>query len=94
MQWRNKFQSQVPQPPRRIPDLPYIVESVSVIAQVFSFKYRKKRIFKMAPLHHHFEMKNWAETTVIVRFWIISTIFVIIAVGLFYLDWVLYGGQL
>ena len=72
----------------------YIVESVSVIAQVLSFKYRKKRIFKMAPLHHHFEMKNWAETTVIVRFWIISTIFVIIAVGLFYLDWVLYGGQL
>ena len=72
----------------------YIVESTSVIIQVLSFKYRKKRVFKMTPLHHHFEMKNWAETTVIVRFWIISTIAVLIAVGLFYLDWVLYGGVL
>ena len=72
----------------------YIIESGSVIIQVLSFKYRKKRVFKMTPLHHHFEMKNWAETTVIVRFWIVSTIAVLIAVGLFYLDWVLYGGVL
>ena len=72
----------------------YIIESLSVIIQVLSFKYRKKRVFKMTPLHHHFEMKNWAETTVIVRFWIVSTIAVLIAVGFFYLDWVLYGGVL
>ena len=72
----------------------YIIESLSVIIQVLSFKYRKKRIFKMTPLHHHFEMQNWAETTVIVRFWIVSTISVLIAVGFFYLDWVLYGGVL
>jgi len=70
----------------------YIIESSSVILQVFSYKYRKKRIFKMAPLHHHFEMRNWAETTVIVRFWIVSTIAVLLGVSLFYLDWVLYGG--
>ena len=67
------------------------IEAGSVIIQVVSFRYRKKRIFKMAPLHHHFEMKNWAETTVIVRFWIINGIFVVLGLGLFYADWVLFG---
>ncbi len=43
----------------------------------------------MAPIHHHFEMCGWAETTVIVRFWILNGIFVILALGLFYADWVL-----
>jgi len=50
----------------------FVLEAVSVIVQVVSFKTTGKRIFRMAPLHHHFEKKGWAETTVIVRFWIIA----------------------
>lgn len=69
----------------------FLMEEASVVIQVSSFKYRKKRVFKMAPLHHHFEMLNWAETTIIVRFWIINGIFVVLGLGLFYADWVLFG---
>lgn len=58
----------------------FVLEAVSVILQVVSFKTRKKRIFKMAPIHHHFELKGWAEPRVIVRFWIIT--FVLVLVGL------------
>ncbi len=50
----------------------FVMETLSVILQVGSYKTRKKRIFKMAPIHHHFEMKGWAENKVIVRFWIIA----------------------
>jgi phospho-N-acetylmuramoyl-pentapeptide-transferase len=50
----------------------FLVETLSVIIQVASFKLRKKRVFKMAPLHHHFELIGWAEPKIIVRFWIIS----------------------
>jgi len=50
----------------------FVIETLSVIVQVGSFKLRKKRVFLMAPIHHHFEMKNWAENKIIVRFWIIS----------------------
>lgn len=50
----------------------FVLETVSVITQVISFKFTGKRIFKMAPIHHHFELKGWAEPKVIVRFWIIS----------------------
>ena len=50
----------------------FVFETVSVILQVGSFKLRKKRIFLMAPIHHHFEQKGWHENKVIVRFWIIS----------------------
>ena len=50
----------------------FVVEGVSVIGQVTSFKLFKKRIFLMAPIHHHFEKKGWPEPKVIVRFWIIS----------------------
>src|SRR5690606_31379835 len=50
----------------------FFLETVSVLLQVGSFKLRKKRIFKMAPLHHHFELIGWAEPKIIVRFWIIS----------------------
>ena len=69
----------------------FLMEEASVVIQVGSFKYRKKRVFKMAPIHHHFEMLNWAETTIIVRFWIINGIFVVLGLGLFYADWVLFG---
>jgi phospho-N-acetylmuramoyl-pentapeptide-transferase len=52
----------------------FVLEAVSVIVQVASFKLTGKRVFRMAPLHHHFEQKGWAEPTVVVRFWIISVV--------------------
>jgi phospho-N-acetylmuramoyl-pentapeptide-transferase len=55
----------------------FVLETASVILQVGSFKLRGKRIFKMAPIHHHFELKGWAEPKVIVRFWIISLLLVL-----------------
>lgn len=59
----------------------FVLEALSVILQVLSYRYRnKKRIFLCAPLHHHFEYKGWPETKVVIRFWIISLLFVIIAV--------------
>jgi len=59
--------------------IPFL-EAISVILQVGSFKLREKRIFKMAPIHHHFELKGWAENKVIVRFWIIAFITNLIAI--------------
>jgi phospho-N-acetylmuramoyl-pentapeptide-transferase len=56
----------------------FVVETLSVIIQVVSFKLTGKRVFRMAPLHHHFELKGWAEPKVIVRFWIITVILVLI----------------
>ena len=58
----------------------FVLEAMSVIIQVLSYKVRKKRVFLMAPFHHHFEQKGWAEPKVVVRFWIIS--FILILVGL------------
>lgn len=57
----------------------FVIETLSVILQVGSFKLRKKRVFLMAPIHHHFEMKQWAENKIIVRFWIIAILSNIIA---------------
>ncbi len=58
----------------------FILEALSVILQVGSYKLRKgKRIFKMAPLHHHFELMGWSESKVIVRFWILALIFALLA---------------
>lgn len=59
----------------------FVVEAVSVILQVGSYKLRKKRIFRMAPIHHHFELKGWPEPKVIVRFWIISIFLAILAIA-------------
>jgi phospho-N-acetylmuramoyl-pentapeptide-transferase len=59
----------------------FILEIVSVVLQVLSFKLRGKRIFKMAPLHHHFELSGWAETKVVIRFWILGGLFAIIALS-------------
>lgn len=70
----------------------YVVETVSVIMQVISFRGFGKRIFRMAPLHHHFELKGWPETTVIVRFWILAALFVAFGLGLFYSDFITSGG--
>ncbi|MBC7984451.1 MAG: phospho-N-acetylmuramoyl-pentapeptide-transferase [Candidatus Obscuribacterales bacterium] len=59
----------------------FVMETVSVMLQVASFKLRGKRIFKMAPIHHHFELKGWAEPKVIVRFWIITVILVLVGLA-------------
>jgi phospho-N-acetylmuramoyl-pentapeptide-transferase len=59
----------------------FVMETVSVVLQVGSYKLRGKRIFKMAPIHHHFELKGWAEPKVIVRFWIITVILVLVGLA-------------
>jgi phospho-N-acetylmuramoyl-pentapeptide-transferase len=59
----------------------FVVETVSVIIQVASYKMTGRRIFRMAPLHHHFELKGWAEPKVIVRFWIITVILVLVGLA-------------
>jgi phospho-N-acetylmuramoyl-pentapeptide-transferase len=72
----------------------FLIVAGSVIVQRTWFKITKwrygqgRRIFLMSPLHHHFELKGWAEITVVVRFWLISALFVAVGVGLFYLEWV------
>ena len=66
----------------------FLIVTGSVIVQRAYFKLTKgKRIFLMSPLHHHFELKGWAEITVVVRFWIIAGLFVAAGVGIFYLEW-------
>ncbi|MCL2069975.1 MAG: phospho-N-acetylmuramoyl-pentapeptide-transferase [Treponema sp.] len=59
----------------------FVLEIASVIIQVVSYKLRKKRVFKMAPLHHHFELSGWAEGKVVIRFWILGGLFAIIALS-------------
>jgi phospho-N-acetylmuramoyl-pentapeptide-transferase len=59
----------------------FVLETVSVIVQVASFKLTGKRIFRMAPLHHHFEKKGWAEHTIVIRFWIIAMILALIGLS-------------
>lgn len=59
----------------------FVLEAGSVIIQVLSFKIWKKRIFNMAPFHHHFELSGWAETKVVIRFWILGGFFAIIALS-------------
>jgi len=59
----------------------FVLETASVIIQVVSFKLTGKRVFKMAPIHHHFEKKGWAESTVVIRFWIISIILALIGLA-------------
>ena len=58
----------------------FVIEALSVIVQVISFKLTGKRVFKMAPLHHHYELKGWPEPRVIVRFWIVT--FMLVLLGL------------
>jgi phospho-N-acetylmuramoyl-pentapeptide-transferase len=57
----------------------FVIEALSVILQVASYKLRKKRIFKMAPIHHHFELMGWSESKIIVRFWVASLVFALFA---------------
>jgi len=59
----------------------FVIEALSVIIQVISYQLRKKRVFRMAPIHHHFELKGWAEPKIIVRFWIIGIILGLVAIS-------------
>jgi phospho-N-acetylmuramoyl-pentapeptide-transferase len=65
----------------------FVLETVSVILQVAAFRlFGGRRIFRMAPIHHHFELGGWPETTVIIRFWLIAGMCAALALGLFYAD--------
>ena len=59
----------------------FVIEALSVIIQVVSFKTRKKRVFAMSPLHHHFEMKGWPETKITIRFWILAVLFALVSLA-------------
>jgi phospho-N-acetylmuramoyl-pentapeptide-transferase len=59
----------------------FVLETLSVIIQVGSYKLTGKRVFRMAPLHHHYEQKGWQESTVVVRFWIISVVLALIGLA-------------
>jgi len=70
----------------------YVLEALSVIIQVASFRLFGRRVFRMAPVHHHFELLGWPETTVIVRFWILAGVFTALGLGVFYADFLAHGG--
>ncbi|HET9061181.1 MAG TPA: phospho-N-acetylmuramoyl-pentapeptide-transferase [Acidimicrobiales bacterium] len=70
----------------------YVLETVSVIIQVASVRLSGRRVFRMAPVHHHFELLGWPETTVIVRFWILAGLFTALSLGVFYADFLAHGG--
>jgi len=59
----------------------FVIETLSVAIQVLSYKIRGKRVFLMAPIHHHFELKGWPEPKIIVRFWIITLVLILIALA-------------
>jgi len=65
----------------------FVVIALSVIVQVGSFKMTGRRVFRMAPLQHHFELIGWAETTIVIRFWLISGLFIALGLGIFYVEW-------
>jgi phospho-N-acetylmuramoyl-pentapeptide-transferase len=69
----------------------FVVETLSVIVQVASFRLFHRRILRMAPVHHHFELGGWPETTVIVRLWILAALFTALALALFYADFISLG---
>lgn len=72
----------------------YVAETLSVIIQVAVFKATGKRVFRMAPIHHHFDLAGWPETTVVVRFWILTGVGVALGLGFFYADFISTGGLL
>jgi phospho-N-acetylmuramoyl-pentapeptide-transferase len=65
----------------------FVIITLSVIIQVGFFKATGRRVFRMAPLQHHFELLGWAETTIVIRFWLISGLFIAMGLGIFYLEW-------
>ena len=70
----------------------FVLETLSVIAQVIAFRGFGRRVFRMSPIHHHFELAGWPEFTVIVRFWIIAGLCSAVGIGLFYADFIARGG--
>jgi phospho-N-acetylmuramoyl-pentapeptide-transferase len=72
----------------------FVAETLSVIVQVASFKLTGKRVLRMSPLHFHFDLGGWPETTVVIRFWILTGIGVALGLGLFYADFLLLEGIL
>lgn len=72
----------------------FVIEACSDVIQVGCFKLTHKRVFKMAPIHHHFELVGWAEGKVVVRFWMIELMFVLSALMMFYADWAGHSGLL
>jgi phospho-N-acetylmuramoyl-pentapeptide-transferase len=70
----------------------FVLETASVLLQVISFRVFRRRLFRMAPIHHHFEVLGWHEFTVIVRFWIVAGLAVLFGLGLFYADFLAQGG--
>ena len=65
----------------------FVIITLSVIIQVAGFKMTGRRVFRMAPLQHHFELLGWAETTIVIRFWLICGLFIAAGLGIFYLEW-------
>jgi phospho-N-acetylmuramoyl-pentapeptide-transferase len=70
----------------------FVAITLSVVIQVAFFRATRRRVFRMAPLHHHFELAGWTETTVIVRFWLVTGMAVAFGLGLFYADWLSFVG--
>lgn len=71
----------------------YVIEVSSVVAQVLVFRVFRRRLFLMAPIHHHFELLGWPEFTVIVRFWILAALSIAFGLGLFYAEYIAYGAS-
>ncbi len=65
----------------------FVIITLSVVIQVGSFKMTGRRVFRMAPLQHHFELLGWAETTIVIRFWLICGLFIALGLGIFYVEW-------
>ena len=72
----------------------FVIETLSVITQVFSFRLFRRRLYRMAPIHHHFELGGWPETTVIVRFWILAGLSTAVAIGIYYADYLSIPGAI
>ena len=70
----------------------FVAEGVSVVIQIISFRFFKRRVFRMAPFHFHFDLAGWPETTIVIRFWILAGIGVALALGIFYADFIRAGG--
>ena len=70
----------------------FVVEALSVVLQVAVFRTTRRRPFRMAPFHHHFELAGWAETTVIIRFWLLAAICCARGLGLVYSEWLAASG--
>ncbi len=69
----------------------FVIETLSVVVQIISFRVFHRRVLRMAPLHHHFELLGWPETTVIIRFWILAGLFAALGLGIFYGDFLTVG---